>query len=368
MLSKAVPSSVYELALSARNTTTVGIIYVTLKTFQPGGLHERSELLKDLTNLETAQSIRDRARGMNIAVPDCSLLIDGLDRMSGSLLAKHPNLLFRMHAVRMQLQIDTVPTMATVEQWARSLQAELEILAVSGAEQGPKRPRVASVQGKGKDGDPSAKAASAKRLDSQQRAACRQWGSDAGCKRGKNCQFAHTPEKVGKCWVCGGNHQKAECTAPGGGKGPPPEPRQPKGEAKSGSREANPKAGSKAPPNKSQPVSQQNTADTAKAIREATQLLQSMRIAALRGTLATVSQLQQLSSQGVVRGLIDGGATCCLRTASQDELKLPTTVVQLAAGECRLHMNVQHCLSGVMRCSGQTSIAQSLTLSEASFR
>ena len=42
-----------------------------------------------------------------------------------------------MHAVRMQLQIDTVPTMATVEQWARSLQAELEMLAVSGAEQGP---------------------------------------------------------------------------------------------------------------------------------------------------------------------------------------------------------------------------------------
>ena len=35
---------------------------------------------------------------MSIAVPDCSLSIDGLDRMSGSLLERHPNLLFRMHA------------------------------------------------------------------------------------------------------------------------------------------------------------------------------------------------------------------------------------------------------------------------------
>ena len=36
MLSKAVPASVYELALSSRNTTTVGIIYVTLKTEDRG--------------------------------------------------------------------------------------------------------------------------------------------------------------------------------------------------------------------------------------------------------------------------------------------------------------------------------------------
>ena len=49
MLSKAVPSSVYDLAHCARNTTwdsCVGIIHVTLKTFQPGGLRECSELLK----------------------------------------------------------------------------------------------------------------------------------------------------------------------------------------------------------------------------------------------------------------------------------------------------------------------------------
>ena len=163
---------------------------------------------------------------MSIAVPDCSLLIDGLDRMSSNLLDRHPNLLFRMHAVRMQLQIDTVPTMSTVEQWARSLQAELEILAVSGTDQDPKTPRVAAVQGKGKDGNwGQAPKAAARRLDSQSKDICRQWGTEAGCKRGKNCQFAHTPEKPGRCWVCGGSHQKAECSALGGAKGPPPEPR-----------------------------------------------------------------------------------------------------------------------------------------------
>ena len=64
-----------------------------------------------------------------------------------------------------------------------------------------------------------------------------------------------------------------------------------------------------------------------------------MRIAALRGTVTTVSHIQHLSAQGVAKGLIDGGATCCLRTATQDELSLPMTVLQLAAGECRLHVN-----------------------------
>ena len=50
------------------------------------------------------------------------------------LLEKHPNLLFRMHSIRMQLQLDTIPNMPAVEQWARSLLAEMEILADSGSE------------------------------------------------------------------------------------------------------------------------------------------------------------------------------------------------------------------------------------------
>ena len=112
MLSKALPHSMYELALSARNTTCTGLIFLTLRTFQPGGLHERSELLRGLTTLQVAGTASaavstlqawfrhlERARSMNVAVPDCSLLIDGLDKMINPLLEKCPNLLFRAHSI-----------------------------------------------------------------------------------------------------------------------------------------------------------------------------------------------------------------------------------------------------------------------------
>ena len=123
MLCKAVPNNIYELALSARNTTCVGLIFLILKTYQPGGLLERSELLKGLTNLQVADSATtgvsviqrwfrhlERARNMSVSVPDCSLLIDALDEMSGPVLEKHPTMLFRVHAIRMQLQLDTEQT------------------------------------------------------------------------------------------------------------------------------------------------------------------------------------------------------------------------------------------------------------------
>ena len=112
---------------------------------------------------------------MNASVPDCSLLIDGLDRMVNPLLDKHANLQFRMHSIRMQLQLNIIPNMATVEQWARSLLAELEILAVSGSESsGSKRNRVAALTRKGDKGSPAPKA-EAKRGEAATRDPCKHW-------------------------------------------------------------------------------------------------------------------------------------------------------------------------------------------------
>ena len=240
MLTKSLPHTIYELAWSGRNTTCTGLIFLTLRTFQPGGLHERSELLRGLTTLQVANSASSavsslqawfrhlkRARAMNVAVPDSSLLIDGLDKMINPLLEKHPNLLFRTHSIRMQLQLDTIPNMGSVEQWARSLLAEMETLSVSGDQGSSKRNRVAAVSGKGKEGVPTPKA-EAKRLEgSTSKEACKHWAMEAGCPRGRNCGFSHALEKPGKCWVCGGGHQKVECQAPGrvGGRVPLPNQR-----------------------------------------------------------------------------------------------------------------------------------------------
>ena len=101
MLSKAVPQAIYDNALSIRNTTCVGLIFLVLKAFQPGGLHERTELLRGLTSLgETPTALQgvtalqywfrhlERARSMGVAVPDCTLLPDALDGMVKPMLVK----------------------------------------------------------------------------------------------------------------------------------------------------------------------------------------------------------------------------------------------------------------------------------------
>ena len=215
MLSKALPHTIYELALSCRNTSCVGLIYLTLKTYQPGGLNERSELLKGLTTLGVASTASagvssiqswfrhlERARSMSVSIPDCSLLIEGLDKMSTALLEKHPNLALHKNA----------PSMHAVEQWARSLLAEMEILAVSGVENNPaKRTRVAAAIPQAKANKdpiqtPSPKP-DARKPEINPKEACKHWATDSGCRRGRNCNFSHAMEKPGKCWTCGGNHQ-----------------------------------------------------------------------------------------------------------------------------------------------------------------
>ena len=134
--------------------------------------------------------------------------------------------------------------------------------------------------------------------------------------------------------------KKAECTAPGGGKGPNPEPRtKAKAQAlttQGGKAKSDPKSAPKAASSKGE-GSKPGDPTTA-AIKEATQLLQSMRISKLEHVQA-VTQLKDLGEGRRRKGLIDGGATACLRTAKASERSLPTLNVELACGSCTLHIN-----------------------------
>ena len=147
MLAKALPATLYEQALSCRSVTCTCLLFLTMRMYQPGGLTERSELLKGLTNLpvsETASAAAavlqkwfrhlERARSMGISVPDSSLLLDGVDKCMKTILQAHPNLQFRIHSVRMHLQLDTSPTLESVEEYTRALLAEMELLVVSAPE------------------------------------------------------------------------------------------------------------------------------------------------------------------------------------------------------------------------------------------
>ena len=228
--------------------------------------------------------------------------------------------------------------MPAVEQWARSLLAEMETLSVSGDPGPNKRNRVAAVSDKGKKdkGTPPKAEPSARKIDAPPKDACKHWATEAGCRRGRNCAFAHTLDKPGKCWVCGGGHHKSECQAPGGGKGPIPDAK-PKGKAiPQAPKDAGPKGGGKTPAAKAQAAA---SSEASSVLKEATQLLQSLRLSKMQPSMPTSNLLKRMVETNGTRGLIDGGATACLRTAERTELGLPRVPVQLAAGECHLHVN-----------------------------
>ena len=144
MFLQALPESVVNQATATRTLSTVGLLYQVLKQYQPGGLHERAELLKALTDLSTAQSPGDavlslqqwfrhisRARGMNIQLPDGSLLLAGFDNSAKHLLSQHAQVAFRLSLTRHSLRLDYQASIETVEEYAKVMLAEFEVLALS---------------------------------------------------------------------------------------------------------------------------------------------------------------------------------------------------------------------------------------------
>ena len=125
---------------------------------------------------------------------------------------------------------------------------------------------------------------------------------------------------TGRCWVCSSTqHQKQDC------------PRL----QKEGAEEPGVKGkGGKAKPEpKVKAAKEKETAPT--LAPSAQQLLQDT--AALLKNLR-VSKVGE--NRPSLRALLDSGATACVRTARQDEMRgLPERVVQLAQGEVRLRVN-----------------------------
>ena len=357
----------YEQALSFRNVTCTCLLFLTMRMYQPGGLTERSELLKGLTNLAVCESA-----GSAVAILQkwfrhlerARAMLDGVDKCMKNLLQANANLQFRVQNIRMQLQLDTAPTQETVEEYTRTLLAEMELLLVSAPEGSSKRQRVASVNtggggsqgcdkgGKGAKGskpgeaNQQAGAGGGRGTKGDARKVCPAWSTEGGCPQGKLCTMAHTPERYGACWVCGGNHQKAECKAPGGGKAPKGEEgldgrgsKGKKGKARTSEDKSAAKGAQTANPKSNPKAGAPATGISEAAIREAAQILQSLRLASVQVNLRTASEVLNRTEVAARKGLIDGAATACLRTANEAERQLPLIPVKLACGSCNMHIN-----------------------------
>ena len=401
MLLAAVPTSIKDELIATRQLTPQGILFKVLRVYQPGGLGERASILSALTNTREATSAQEAVEDLRLwhrqllrtcelkaALPDPTLLIAALDQIMRQVLAREVQATFRVNTFRMNNSVDVRPSRESVLQFYEVLLAEAETLVGSASN--------AMAEGKSRA---VVKALVGSPHKPERTKPCSFWGTETGCRYGKNCRLVHTllEDRNARCWNCSATtHRKAECpflsregesTQPtsrgsgevGDGRG---------GEGKSGSKgkfkskssgkhlkDGKESAGEKsndkgktvettsatsrssatatttgdgkgtdqASAMKAEADTHQQgsgeTADTTKELlTEMTGLLRSLRITEPQ---MKVCQVMKISGGSNNMTLLDGGATHCLRKAGSDRewKEGKPIVVKLASGHAQLRQN-----------------------------
>ena len=228
MMLAAVPTSVKEELVATRALSPLRLVSKLMVLYQPGGTHERSIILRQLEEPSEATSPAEacaglrkwmrwlrRASDIGLNLPDSTILMKGIMRLSQKVLAQQPDLQFRCSLVRNTLQLDTIPTEETVKTYAEHLLAELEQLMHR------VRPKTAGAPRAGNQGGgPEVKAAFVDENkgegnpDGKSPGICKYFRTDGGCRRGAACRWQHQAEPGEKrCYVCGAtNHYAKDCT------------------------------------------------------------------------------------------------------------------------------------------------------------
>ena len=66
LLLQAVPKAIKDEVVAARELTTAGILFRILRTFQPGGLAEKSRQLEDLTTVPTTKTAQESVAALRL--------------------------------------------------------------------------------------------------------------------------------------------------------------------------------------------------------------------------------------------------------------------------------------------------------------
>ena len=373
-LLKAIPESIRSELVSQREVGSVSIIFKILRVYQPGGLGERTTLLKQLvdqripsqlgewlTSLRAWRRWLTRVQELEIQPPDPVLLLATLDRYAASLAKLSSQVAFRLQVTRAALRIDVAPTEHGIQQFAESLLAEgeatfhggsiapikdvVKVKALDG-DGGSKEDGMKPRDGKDKSKEPNdskdSKDSKNAKSDgkgvksdgkgvSVDKPVCRYFLSESGCKKGQKCSFPHEwkgVSKQGRCWTCGSTqHMKPDCPVkdiPKVKKEATEDSKTKEGAGKSG------EGGGALPEALSStsfhPPTVQPSEDL---VKEAVQLLKS-----LRPSMKAIVMRSVNPKDGVTRALLDGGATHVLRPASSPEEydKAIPIKVELAAG------------------------------------
>ena len=361
LLLKAIPNHIRDDLISCGKLTTIEALCAILTTYQPGGLRERSALLKYLTSPESGKSVTETLRGLRrwgrwrlrahelgIGTPDATLLVGGLDNLTSTILQQYPDVLFRVNTFRHTNNLDHAPTEVSAASLAQFLQAEFQGLESGGgakrvklakAQENPETPAPKGKEGKAKGGQKGGRGKGGEGSSSGKGKSCYHWMTPSGCRLGSECRFRHdreqlnnSPDVGSRCYTCSGlGHRSHECTAPSSNSTDGNQ-----GQANSGNKGKGNKGGNKGD-SKGTVVKKveegKPSPNTAQLISAAGQLLDQMQIKALR----EAPEINRVAIGGPRTGLIDSGASNCLRQAVGQEAKhLLRRTVGLAQGTAEL--------------------------------
>ena len=246
MLMSSIPEWIKDEILSSRMVTTFGIICKLYVAYQPGGLAEKSLVLAALESPKEETSLgngvsglrkwirwRRRAKDIGVSIPDPTVLVRGLTKLTRKILAAHSDLAFRISLARSTLLLDSVPNHTTVGQFADHLLAELEQLHLQ--ERKKKDPAVAApeakvkelrqeyekgkAKGKGKEkgGKPERRevreGGKGGNGDGEDPPKCRFFLTETGCRKGRSCDWSHDQtDGRRRCYACGSlEHLAPDC-------------------------------------------------------------------------------------------------------------------------------------------------------------
>ncbi|CAE7941150.1 TY5A, partial [Symbiodinium necroappetens] len=145
MILASLPQEVKSEMITKKVTgSTPSLIFKLLTSYRPGGEKEKTLLLQQLTNPETATSAEEAVQGLRrwgrwhaqakdltVTVPDPVLMIKGLAAIVVGVLGKHQDVWLRTSMVRQKLQLDSNPTEESTLDYHKHLQAEMELLSTA---------------------------------------------------------------------------------------------------------------------------------------------------------------------------------------------------------------------------------------------
>lgn len=219
VLLPALPVELRNDLITNRQLWACAIIYKVLRCYQPGGWAERSALLTDLTNTTPAKTPvaaasalrlwsrqKMRARELGASVPDALLQVRALEMIVSQAVLKFPQSMFRISTFRMET---ARPTGTSLAQFLELLTAEMDAASLGtetsegGASTNPSAKALQTGDGKPTSGGDGAVKP------------CRFWGSEAGCRHGRNnCKFQHgvLADQSKRCFHCSAlDHRKQDC-------------------------------------------------------------------------------------------------------------------------------------------------------------